>query len=693
MSRIARRKTAYATLVASAAIAWLSGNASAQTEGLKRPTVEIAVSPRGNDQSSGTVAQPFRTLERARVAVRAASSVSDVVVRIAEGTYRLVAPLRLSEADGGRNGFHVTWTAATGARPEISGAIEITDWNIYDAAREIYVADVPKGIASRQLWVNDALAERAMIEIPRAGVTFSREGITLDDPAFAYLATLPAQDRIEIRGLGHFTLRFSPVSRIEGNKLVMQQPAWLNNVWGYDSIAHPYIPKDGRLFLVNSLAFLTKPGQWYLDSDKGRLYYRPRKGENPRTLRAELPRIASLLQIGGRYDDPVRDLTISGLRFSHTSWLGPSSPQGYANQQSGSFLFGLAPNYPADPLVTCRWGCREFETQRNEWHQTPAAVQISASEGVRIDNNVFAHLGQYALGIGNNPEAHGSGIGLGAVDTVVTRNIFTDLAGGAIVAGGINRDAHHPSDPRMTNRQLTIRNNLIQSVSKDYWDNTAILSTYFSGALILHNDISDVPYDAIDTGFGWGMHDPGGNPNYRTRQEGYAFRGNLVYDTPTIQRDVVVAYNRIYKAKTWFEDGGAYYNQSASPGGIVAENHIFDIGPHVALYLDEGSRYVTIRNNVVEDAGYWLKANTLDVALPLRTTIDNKIVGNWHNTMRTEGTFENYLNNIISDDRPVGDGKWTPQAYAVMSAAGIEASAGDVSYGTVSARPKTGAAK
>src|SRR3546814_17895541 len=79
---------------------------------------------------------------------------------------------------------------------------------------------------------------------------------------------------------------------------------------------------------------------------------------------------------------------------------------------------------------------------------------------------------------------------------VVSRNVFTDLAGGAIVAGGVRRDAHHPSDPRMINRQLTIVNHLIRSVSTDYSDNSAIISTYDAGAQIVHNDISDMPYEA-----------------------------------------------------------------------------------------------------------------------------------------------------------------------------------------------------
>src|SRR3546814_19057208 len=77
--------------------------------------------------------------------------------------------------------------------------------------------------------------------------------------------------------------------------------------------------------------------------------------------------------------------------------------------------------------------------------------------------------------IGNDPSANASGVGLGAFDVVVSRNVFTDLAGGAIVAGGVRRDAPPPSDPRMTNRQLSIVNNLTRSVSKDYSDNSSII--------------------------------------------------------------------------------------------------------------------------------------------------------------------------------------------------------------------------
>ena len=90
----------------------------------------------------------------------------------------------------------------------------------------------------------------------------------------------------------------------------------------------------------------------------------------------------------------------------------------------------------------------------------------------------------------------------------------------------------------MANRDVIIINNRIETVSQVYMDNSAILSTYVEGALILHNDIADAPYDGIDIGWGWGINDLGGNPVYRDARRGYYDHPhNLVYDTPTLHRE------------------------------------------------------------------------------------------------------------------------------------------------------------
>lgn len=646
-----------------------------------KDAIVIAVSPDGSDLAAGTKERPFQTLQRAQQAVRELNADHNVTVELADGVYRIKAPLIFTARDGGRNGHHVSWMAAPGASPVISGADAITGWKLFDRAKHIYVADVPVGADSRELWVNDRLASRASIEIPRSDVQFTLQGISFRDGRYDYLTRLPAGSRLEVESTGFFTDRFSPVEKVAGRTLVMKQPAWDNNIWGYDSMSSPYHPELSHLYLSNSLAFLSKPGQWYLDSSKGKLYLCPPAGSDISKLDVELPHLTVLMAIGNSLDEPVEELSFSHIRFSHTTWLGPDTEEGYASQQSGSFLSGHAVAYPANPLVDCKFGCPAFETVRNEWSQMPASIEVAAAERITFDDCVFAHLGQYALGIGNDADANLTGAGLGTSDITITRNVFTDLAGGAILAGGVRRDAHHPRDPRQINRQLIIWNNRIRSVSKEYRDESAILSTYDAGAIILHNDISDVPYDAIDIGYGWGMHDPGGNPNYRVRMHGYDFKGNLVYTTPTTHHDVVVASNRIHGAKRFFHDGGAIYNLSASPGTLITENYIFDNSSMIGIYLDEGSRYITVRRNVVDDKnGEWLNVNTVHSAYPLRISPDNTAINNWHNGTKVGGLWNNYQNNLILDDHLITNDNWPADAREVMKNSGIESSAGPVEY-------------
>jgi len=191
-----------------------------------------------------------------------------------------------------------------------------------------------------------------------------------------------------------------------------------------------------------------------------------------------------------------------------------------------------------------------------------------------------------------------------------------------------------------------------------------------------------VPYDAIDVGYGWGMQDAGGNPNYRVNMHGYDFKQNLVYQTPTTHRDVVVASNRVHGAKKFFHDGGAIYNLSASPGTLITENYIFDNNKLIGLYLDEGSRYITVRRNVVRDAGgEWLNINTVHNAYPLRISPDNTATDNWHDSDKVGGLWNNYQNDLILNDHLITDGNWPADAREVMKNAGIELSAGPVAYG------------
>lgn len=643
-----------------------------------RPAEEplvLHVAPGGSDAGDGSQERPVASLSRAQELVRSLNTEHDVTVRVASGTYRLDEPLHFTARDGGMGGHVVRWEGEDGAYPVLSGAVPVGGWRQVDEARGIWRADIAKGLDPRQLSVNGALAPRARIEIPRSAVAFHDWGLEILDPAWNSLAQLAGQDRMEVEGMSWFTHRHAMVDRIEPGRIVMQQPGWRNNLIGYDTLARPISKEVARLFLTNSIAFLREPGQWFADPAEGHLYYMARQGEDMGRIEVELPVLEHLLSIGGTPDDPVRDLQFRGLSIRHTSWLQPSGPEGYASQQSGSYIAGELPDYPADPVRDCSWGCPAFERRRNNWRQQPAAVQVAAATRVVFDDNRFAQLGQIALGIGNNAEAHAMGATLAATAIKVTRNEFTDLAGGAIMVGGISRDAHHPSRYELGVRDILIQDNRIQGVSRDYKEQAAVLVTYATGAIIMNNDISDAPYDGIDVGWGWGMNDAGGSAEYyRWHRSYYDDPANVIYDTPTILRDTVIARNRVGRVKQWFPDGGAIYHLSADPGALIAENYIYDLNGNgaIAVYLDEGSRHVTVRRNVIDRVGgVWLNLNSQDSIAPRRTAMDNTATGNWYNSGRLQGNWSDFLNNDASDNTRVEGQDWPEEARAVIEASGV----------------------
>ena len=120
----------------------------------------LYVSPTGNDNNSGTLAQPFRTISRAQNVVRTLNSnmSGDIVINLRGGYYQLSAPLNLDVRDSGSNGYYVIYRSYPGETVLISGGKAITAWQQEGNKWKTYVGP---GQSPRQLYVNNVRATRA----------------------------------------------------------------------------------------------------------------------------------------------------------------------------------------------------------------------------------------------------------------------------------------------------------------------------------------------------------------------------------------------------------------------------------------------------------------------------------------------------------------------------------------------------
>jgi hypothetical protein len=252
----------------------------------------------------------------------------------------------------------------------------------------------------------------------------------------------------------------------------------------------------------------------------------------------------------------------------------------------------------------------------------PSAVQISAANNIAISNGSFTQLGGGGVGIGNDPNAHITGVGLGAAQITIENNYFTQVMGNSVTAGGIQANAHHPSDSRMINTHISISNNIFYNNSALFSSTVPILVTYIQYSTIDHNDLDNTPYSGLCHGYGWGSNDAGGSPEYQTRG---LYNYQPKYTTPTTSQNNVLRGNLIHQFGLSHTDLGGIYTLSKSPSTIITQNYVYDSSGY-CLYNDEGSNSLSETGNDCFTSGVF---NAVNNGSGNRNTGNNTVSGNW----------------------------------------------------------------
>lgn len=251
----------------------------------------------------------------------------------------------------------------------------------------------------------------------------------------------------------------------------------------------------------------------------------------------------------------------------------------------------------------------------------PSAIQISAAHNITFLRGNYTQLGAGGFGIGNDPNAHIIGVGLGARGIRVIDGYFTQVMGNSITLGGIQANAHHPNDTRMINSNITISGNIFYNTSSLFSSTVPILSTYIQDSEISNNDLSWIPYSGICYGYGWGSNDAGGSPRYAARG---LYNYQPRYTTPTTSQNNLIQGNLIHDFGLTHTDLGGIYTLSKSPGTIIRNNFNY-ASRFFGLYTDEGSNSLTIQDNMFfPEVSQWYNPNQS----PDQTTGNNTLIDN-----------------------------------------------------------------
>ena len=555
---------------------------------------EIFVSPTGNDQNVGTKDAPKATLTAALRQARElrrlndASVLDGVKIHLEAGNHFVYESLFVRPEDSGTATSPTIITSAGDA--VINGGVAITHWK---KQGKYYVADAPmfngRSLEFRQLWVNGKKAVRA-----RDVVDFEdMYRIINNDPVNEILwvptkavrkiakAKYPEMVLHEMWCIAN--LRIKSID-IQGDSAAVRFHQPESRIQFEHPWPRPMVTDNGHnsaFYLTNAMELLDEPGEWYLDIDTRKIYYYPHKGETMDEVFA--PAVETLVHIEGTLDRPVSNIRFENVAFEYTTWMRPSL-QGHVPLQAGMYLTDA---YKLRPQMIRP--DRNHKLDNQGWLGRPAsAVMVSAASDIDFIGCRFEHLAS-------------SGVDYvwGTNGGVIEDCLFTEIGGNAIVAGSFSPAAHEthypydPTDQREVCSNLTIYNNVIKDVTNEDWGTVGILAGYVKGIHIEHNEISDVSYSGISLGWGW-------------------------TSTVNCMRNNEVHRNHIYNYGKHMYDVAGIYTLGAQPKSFITENYVHSIyAPSYVhdpnhwfyLYTDEGSAFITVKDNWTEGEKFLQNAN------------------------------------------------------------------------------------
>ena len=565
---------------------------------------EIWVSPKGNDFNDGTRQSPKATLTAALRQAREWRRTGDdrmqggITVYMEGGTYALYEPVFIRPEDSGTKESPTVIRSAADEKVVLSGGVRIKNWK---KQGKLWVADVPtfngRPLDFRQLWVNGEKAVRARdvedFEKMNRICSVDENNEVLYVPAVAVRRLIDNKRKMKAEYAEMVLHQMWCVANLRIRSIEVQGDSAAVRFHQPESriqFEHPWprpmVTTDGHnsaFYLTNARELLDVPGEWYHDMNARRVYYYPREGEKMQEAEVMAPAIETLVQVEGTLDRPVCHIRFEKITFSYTTWMRPSE-KGHVPLQAGMYL---TDGYRIDPKMQRDYLNHPLDNQG--WLGRPtAAVRIAAAKQIDFERCRFEHLGSTGL---DYEEAVQGGVVRGC--------LFRDIAGNGLLVGSFSPAAHEthlpydPADRREVCTQQQINNCYFTEIGNEDWGCLAIAAGYVGDVNIEHNEISEVPYSGISLGWGWTQ-----TVNCMRNNRVHA---NLIHHYAKHMYDVAGIYTLGSQPKSYVTENCVH--SIYKPGYVHDPNHWF------YLYTDEGSSFITVRDNWTEGEKYLQNAN------------------------------------------------------------------------------------
>lgn len=493
----------------------------------------IYVSTDGNDAWSGHISHantqhtdgPLATLSGARDTARKLHGLKQPInIVIGGGTYTLSEPFLLTPEDSGTADSPITYMAAPGAKPVISGGREIRGWK--KSANGLWCAKIQDKWEFSQLFVNGIRRDRT--RLPGKGY-YRIRGRTLENTNGCAFMRGDIRNWRNLSDVNVVIMHPWETSRMRiesvdtaRSTVTFTSGSGARMDWWLKTNPKPCY------YVENVYETLGTPGQWYLDRKAGVVYYKPMPGENMRTAKVIAPRIGKLVIFAGDPDHGkvVEHVNLMGLTFKYSDWN--LEPGGHGDAQAASGV--------------------------------EATIQADGTHHCAIKRCSISSIGTYAIWFRR-----------GCTYNVVEHCEISDAgAGGVRIADGNAADKEADKTTRNT-----VRNCFIHDCGIIYPGAIGIFIGKSPDNLISHNEICDMSYSGISLGWCWdyGRNDCERNVieyNHIYRQgEGILTDGAAIYTLGPCP-GTIIRNNVIHDILA-----GGIYPDMATAGSIVENNIIY----------------------------------------------------------------------------------------------------------------------
>ena len=565
---------------------------------------EIWISPKGSDFNDGTRQSPKATLTSALRQAREWRRTEDnriqggITIYMEGGTYAFHEPVFIRPEDSGTKESPTIIRSVGDEKVILSGGISIKGWK---KQGKVWVADVPafngRPLDFRQLWVNGKKAVRARdvedFEKMNRICSVDEKNDILYVPAVSIRRLIDNKGNLKAKYAEMVlhqmwcvaNLRIRSVE-VQGDSAAIRFHQPESRIQFEHPWPRPMVTTDGHnsaFYLTNARELQDVPGEWYHDIDARKVYYYPREGEKMQEAEVIVPAVETLVRVEGTLDRPVCHIRFEKITFSYTTWMRPSE-KGHVPLQAGMYL---TDGYRIDPKMQRNYLNHPLDNQG--WLGRPAAaVRVVAARQIDFERCRFEHLGSTGL---DYEEAVQGGVVRGC--------LFRDIAGNGLLVGSFSPAAHEthlpydPADRREVCTQQQINNCYFTEIGNEDWGCLAIAAGYVGDVNIEHNEISEVPYSGISLGWGWTQ-----TVNCMRNNRVHA---NLIHHYAKHMYDVAGIYTLGSQPKSYVTENCVH--SIYKPGYVHDPNHWF------YLYTDEGSSFITVRDNWTEGEKYLQNAN------------------------------------------------------------------------------------